>query len=107
MPSPRRIPRPLRLAGLACGALLALAGCGDGGFKITRPFARETPGEAARGAFSYDPDTRRASLTKLANAPFGGEEPYLRTYRLLLDDPDTTVRAAAAKALGQHGTADD
>lgn len=75
------------------------------GFKeITPP----TPAEEARNLFNvYDPDIRRRALNNLSAAPFGGEEPYVRGYRLLIDDPDPTVRAAAVKALGLHGSVDD
>ena len=43
----------------------------------------------------------------LSAAYFGGEPPYVRLYRLLIDDPDPTVRAACVHALGLHGTAED
>jgi len=67
-----------------------------------------TPGEAARDAFNlYDADKRRRSVNLLAASPFGMEEPYVRTYRLLVDDSDPSVRAACIKALGMHGIADD
>ncbi len=66
------------------------------------------PSEVARDAFNvYDADKRRRSLNLLSTADWGGEEPYLRTYRLLVDDPDPTVRAAALRALGRHGTPED
>lgn len=68
----------------------------------------QTPGEVARDAFNvYDADVRRNSVNALSAARFGGEEPYLRLYRLLIDDPDPTVRAACTKALGLHGQVQD
>lgn len=71
-------------------------------------FSPPTPGEVARDAFNvYDADKRRNSVAMLSASPFGGEEPYLRLYRLLVDDPDATVRAACAKALGLHGSVED
>jgi len=67
-----------------------------------------TPSEAARDAFNvYDADVRRKSVMKLASSDFGGEAPYVRMYRLLLDDPDPTVRAACIRALGMHGEVED
>lgn len=67
-----------------------------------------TPREAASKAFNpYDADLRRDSVTLLSNASFGGESPYLRTYRLLVSDGDPTVRAACVAALGKHGTVED
>ena len=66
------------------------------------------PGEVARDAFNvYDPDRRRSAINTLASAPWGGEPPYLQAYRLLIDDPDPTVRAACLRALGRHGHPDD
>lgn len=71
-------------------------------------FSPPTPQEAARDAFNmYDADRRRRAIALLSAAPFGGEDAYVRTYRLLLDDPDATVRAACAKALGMHGSVED
>ena len=71
-----------------------------------------TPSEAARDAFNpYDADQRRKAINLLSNAPFGGEEPYLKAYRLMLTpgmaDEDPTVRAAALRALGRHGLPED
>ncbi|MEX2671548.1 MAG: HEAT repeat domain-containing protein [Phycisphaeraceae bacterium] len=66
------------------------------------------PGEVAREAFNvYDPDRRRRAVNTLASAPWGGEATYLRTYRLLVDDPDPTVRAACLRALARHGYPSD
>lgn len=83
-------------------------------------FLPPTPGEAARGAFNvYDADVRRNSIALLSNAKFGGEEVYVRVYRIMLGssdgtpvydaapDPDATVRAVATQALGMHGSVDD
>lgn len=57
----------------------------------------------------FDPDKRARGTNLLANAPFGGEDVYLRTYAAKLGDeglppdPDQGVRAVAARALGLHG----
>lgn len=107
----RRSRVTIALAALA----LALPGCGSDGSSdgtilsgVLDPLMPPSPGEAARDAFNvYDPDRRRAAIANLSAAHFGGEEPYLRTYRLLLDDPDPTVRAACVKALGMHGSVAD
>lgn len=102
---------------LACGMSLVLlgtaVGCGGKGGEDASPLAvllpnEPTPGQAARDAFNvYDADLRRRSVNKLAAAKFGGEAPYVRMYRLLLDDPDPTVRAASLRALGMHGEVED
>ncbi len=107
------INRALLGATLALAMVLVSTGCessGEGGvlsgaFEGLMP---PTPGEAARDAFNvYDPDKRRRSVALLSASEFGGEEPYVRMYRLLVDDPDATVRAAAIAALGLHGKPED
>ncbi|HEX7008479.1 MAG TPA: HEAT repeat domain-containing protein [Phycisphaeraceae bacterium] len=76
--------------------------------ELLEPIMPPTPAQAARDAFNvYDADLRRRSIALLAASPFGGEEPYVRTYRLLIDDPDATVRAACAQALSLHGGPQD
>jgi hypothetical protein len=91
--------------------LSVAGGCsGDKGplDKVMEPFFPPSPGQVAREAFNvYDADKRRRAIDSLSAAEFGGEEAYLRLYRLLIDDPDATVRASAAKALGNHGTVED
>ncbi|MEM8495313.1 MAG: HEAT repeat domain-containing protein [Planctomycetota bacterium] len=67
-----------------------------------------TPGQAARQAFDReDPDRRRRAIALLSSADWGGEDRYLAVYRLILTDPDPTVRAACVAALGRHGDAGD
>ncbi|MFG0248690.1 MAG: HEAT repeat domain-containing protein [Phycisphaeraceae bacterium JB051] len=78
------------------------------GSAIDNMISPPTPSEEARNVFNvYDPDIRRRALNNLSASPFGGEGPYVRLYRLLIDDPDPTVRAAAVKALGLHGEVKD
>ena len=97
-------------------SLLVLVGCITGGCEmingsgnaISNLVSPPTPSEEARNVFNvYDPDIRRRALNNLSASPFGGEGPYVRLYRLLIDDPDPTVRAAAVKALGLHGEVKD
>ncbi|MFG0304920.1 MAG: HEAT repeat domain-containing protein [Phycisphaerales bacterium JB040] len=90
---------------LASGALLA--GCGvemrPGAKSLFEAFAPPTPTEAADMALSEDPDERFKGLQLLANAPFGGGDPYLELYADSLQDEDPGVRWAAVSALGRHG----
>ena len=89
-----------------------LTGC-DGGIKgamndLLKPITPPTPSEAAQAALSsQDADQRRDSINRIAAASFGGEAPYVRMYRLMLDYPDATVRAACVRALGEHGAVRD
>jgi len=102
----------MRLPCLLFACLLAGCAGGEGG-KPGNPLAglvghTPTPSEAARDAFNvYDADLRRRSVNLLASSHFGHEAPYLRTYRLLAEDPDPTVRAAAYRAIGMHGEVED
>lgn len=109
-------PRPTRSAALLAltGLSVVLAGCvgpnNDGQIfaDLVDSVMPPSPSEVARGAFNvYDADVRRRSVALLSSSSFGHEEPYLRMYRLLIDDQDPTVRAACAHALGLHGTTDD
>ncbi len=89
---------------------LALSGCSGKDLKTLLPdgLTAPTPGEMARQMFNlYDPDKRREAVNRLSAAPYGGKDPYLKGYRLLIDDPDPTVRAACATALGLHGDVED
>lgn len=68
----------------------------------------ESPTQMARDALNtYDADRRRDAVVRLSMRDFGGDDPFVRLYRLLLDDPDPTVRAAATMALGEHGHVND
>lgn len=106
-----------RLAALACGVIASLhgAGCGaklaGGNFEsdsILSVFGPPTPAEAARlAADPYDPDKRQHGLRLLGAAPWGGEDVYLRFYEQALNDEDQAVRAAAASAIGRHGSPED
>jgi len=68
-----------------------------------------TPSEAAEMMNDpHDPDRRRRGTVLIANAPFGGAEPYVKMYRLRVEtEEDPTVLAASIRALGRHGSPDD
>ena len=90
-----------------------ISGCagpngGDVFADLIESVAPPSPSQVAREAFNvYDADLRRRSVALLSSSHFGHEEPYVRTYRLLIDDRDPTVRAACVHALGLHGTVED
>ena len=103
---------------LACRRLgmiylvVGLCGCNNNNTnplaELLEPLTAPPPGQVAREAFNvHDPDLRRRSVSMLSASPFGGETPYLRMYRLLVDDPDSTVRAACIRAIGMHGELGD
>jgi hypothetical protein len=66
-------------------------------------------GEVGRMALDpHNPDRRREGTLRLASAPFGSEETYVRLYReYVANDENTLVRAAAIRALARHGAPDD
>jgi len=67
-----------------------------------------TPTQAVYWAGDRDPDLRRRGTLLLANAPFGGEPPYVAFYRAYAEnDSDPLVKAVAIRALAKHGTPDD
>ncbi|MCC5787406.1 MAG: HEAT repeat domain-containing protein [Phycisphaerales bacterium] len=94
---------------VAAGLSLAvLGGCAldgrPGARTLWEAFAPATPAEAALMALDEeDPDRRFRGTMLLANAPWGGEEVYLVLYRDYIEDSEPNVRAAAARALGNHG----
>jgi hypothetical protein len=105
--------RSRRQAAFAWLALLApLAGCDslqsdvDSFFSDLSP---PTPAQAAAWASDLnDPENQRRGLSLLSNAPWGGDEPYVRLYRLYVDEPtDPLVKATAVQALGRWGDSKD
>ena len=105
---PKRPMARIAVLGLV-SVLLGLSGaCTSPKGSFLASFTPPSPGQVAREAFNpSDPDKRRNSVALLSAAPFGGEQPYLKMYRLLVDDPDATVRAACIGALGRHGQVQD
>jgi hypothetical protein len=103
----RRIAVRLALVAAACGFL----GCSNAKRDLKQaldPLFPPTPTEAVGMSVNiYDADERRQGITLLSAAKFGGEEPYLKLYRMLVNDEDASVRAACVKALGEHGTVED
>jgi len=89
--------------------LAGLAGCAvvegkPGAQTLSEVFAPPTPQEAARMALDLEnPDNRFRGTMLLANAPWGGDPIYLEMYRDYVDDEVPNVRAAATRALGNHG----
>ena len=67
-------------------------------------FVRPSPAQATAWALDKDNADRRYQGTLLlANAPFAGEDVYLRLFEDNLQDDDPAVRSAAARGLAHHG----
>ena len=105
---------------LAAAVILGAAGCGAMGEKnpfsgslgeVFEPLYRQSPREIAQQAVnpSLDADKRRRAIEQLSSATWGGEEPYLRLYRVYVDypDDDDTIISVCVRALGRHGTPED
>lgn len=99
----------------ACAAallLLAAGGCdtisSDFG-SLFESFNPPTPAQAALwAADTNDPENQRRGIALLAGAPWGGAEPYVRLYRLYVEEQtDPLVKAFSIRALGRHGDATD
>ena len=92
----------------ACKSPLSGAAGTSSRQSIFEALAPTTPGEAARMALDeWNPEERRRGMLLLANAPWGGEEPYVRLYRAAMEDGDAAVRAVAIRALAMHGGGED
>lgn len=67
-------------------------------------FVRPSPEEATAWALDTTNNDRRYQGTLLlANAPFAGEDIYLKLFEDNLQDEDAAVRSAAARGLAHHG----
>jgi len=100
------------LAGCERGAILDFSGENGGANSenttILTMFSGPSPLQAVEWASdTQDPDRRVRGTLLLANAPWGGEDVYLRLYRSHIEDEDAGVRAVAIRALSLHGTPDD
>lgn len=100
--------------GVAAAALVTwlMAGCdtiSQDFDLLTRTFIAPTPSEAAEMMVDqHNPDRRREGVTWIANSPFGGADPYLRQYRLMVElEQDPTALSAAIRALARHGQPED
>lgn len=94
---------------LALAIMTAVGGCETAGQDFSEAFNFNTPSpsQAAAWMFHRDAEKRRMGITLISNAPFGGEEPYMKVYREAITDADPMVRAASAHALGLHGQPPD
>ncbi|MFN0011532.1 MAG: HEAT repeat domain-containing protein [Phycisphaerales bacterium] len=98
---------------LPCALLAALVGACDEAAtqraadseSIFGAFTPQKPIDAAKDMINpYDADKRYRGTNAIANAPFGGGDVYLKVYEdQIKNDPDTGVRAVAARALSLHG----
>jgi len=90
--------------------LVLLAACDNplgmkpGADSVLQGFRPPTPTEAADMALDeYNADRRFRGTLLLANAPFAGEDVYLRLFEQRVNDEDPGVRSAAVRGLGMHG----
>ena len=88
---------------------LALTGCEVQQGKLSTPgwmtalFTDSFDRELADTIDMEDADRRREGVVALSRRKNGLEEPYLKAYALLAEDPDPSVRCAAINALGRAG----
>ena len=97
---------PLLGATLALAALAACEGLDvqPGTTGLLQVFAEPSISQAAEWAIDkYDADKRYRGTMILANKPFAGEELYIKLFIDNASDPDSGVRTAATRALGNHG----
>lgn len=92
--------------------LLFLSACEidakPGAKSVLEFFAEPTPADAASWAIDkYDADKRYRGTLLLANEPFGGRPVYMELYLDNVKDADPSVRAAATRAIGNHGSPDN
>ena len=102
---------------VALGAAALAAGCDSASLdaaaesgSLLAMVSPDTPAQAARDMVDpYSPEKRFTGTLKIANAPFGGEDVYLKIYREHLADEneDPGDRAVSAVALSLHGSGED
>jgi hypothetical protein len=111
-PRARAARTPLRAVLLALPAacpLLLLGGCDTfdlrpGATSVFQFWQETTPAEAAEMAVDpFNADRRYKGTIALAGQPFAGDEIYMRLFIDNARDEDAAVRAAATRALGNHG----
>lgn len=111
-PAPTRRTRTVAGA-LALVAAAALGGCStdferargaEGIFEAVRLQGGPSPRElAAMAVDPYDANNRYLGTLGLAGAYFAGGEAYIALFENHADDPDSGVRSAALRGLGNHG----
>ncbi|MDX2148413.1 MAG: HEAT repeat domain-containing protein [Planctomycetota bacterium] len=89
-------------------AAVLIGGCQirvqPGSDSIFSAFAGPTPSEAAAWAIDrYSANNRYRGTLLLSSFPFASEPVYLQVFQDNIKDPDAGVRAASARALGNHG----
>jgi HEAT repeat protein len=102
----------IAMPALAAAVLVVIGGCETIGADLNalaKGLTPTTPRQAAEMMLNpHDPDDRREGTLLIANAPFGGNPPYVRTYRDYVEhERDPLVKAAAIRALAKHGTVED
>lgn len=100
--------RPAVGAILALVLLAPLTACDiharPGSRTLFEAFRPPSPQEAVEMALDdANADRRYRGTMLLANAPWGGAGPYIPMYVDYVDDDEPNVRAAAVRALGNHG----
>lgn len=98
------------LAGLV-GFGTLVAGCADtlergrGSNSLLALMQDDTYGDSATDAMNpYDADKRYRGTLRLANANFASEPLYMQLFLDNVKDQDASVRAAATRAIANHGT---
>ena len=97
----------LQSAGLMLGGCASMESA-RGAKSVLSAFQPPKPEDAVTLALDkYDADKRYRGTALLANAPYGGERPYLELFRDAIEDEDAGVRQIGVRALGIHGEPED
>lgn len=105
------LPRRAAATGLYALLTLVLGGCGyidtdsaRGQDSILAVLQGPTAAQAAQWALDpYNPDNRYKGTLILANASFGGTDPYIDLYVDAANDESANVRSAGVRGLANHG----